>query len=365
MPDVYQNEIKGVKIEINRVKLMDTINEKLQRLNWIFLHPFSQGMDISYMQQVLKEDGSEEKIKDYFAIKFFNLPATIHLVDGMFKRRPFLKEFEYFIEESIVLCIQKDFRGAISTLLPVIEGTLRKYYLSRGAIAKRNTTKISDLIKSSEILTKDYLRIKMKYIFERANKENSSLSIDQVKNLEKLHREYFEIWVKQLNRYLENNLYHYYTGEGIVRDSFNRHAIFHAFNERIEYSLANYLRLFNCISFLSWIMGVVNEGCSALSEVGRKEVIEKWSEYLKILSVSEALTKAKSKIYGQNLEGFSKYLSNDHLVLMKRPQRQVDSALKHFDFMKQSYKPRAKDLLKLLLGKNSIKRERNNKKKIA
>ena len=125
--EFFNEQIQRVEREIDRVKELDRVNLTLQSYNWVFLHPYSQGIDIGYLHKLIENENPEKEIFEFFAHKFLHLKATIHLIDGFYKNRPFLKDYAHSIEESVLLCLQRDFKGAISILIPVFEGTLRKY----------------------------------------------------------------------------------------------------------------------------------------------------------------------------------------------------------------------------------------------
>lgn len=339
---IFSDEINRIENEIALAQRLDTVNSKLQNLNWIFLHPYNQGGDVEVLERICQEENAGEKITHFFAYKFFDLRATIHFIDGLYKKRPFLKDYADSIEESVILCIQKDFKGAINTLLPVIEGTLRKYLVSKNGDSKKNVIKISELLKSIDSLTEDYLLLQKKYLLQRYNAPGVVIHFDlnQENRLMDKRREYFELWMKQLKRYLENNLY-LDTRKSEVKDTFNRHFIFHALEDNIDFSFSNYLRLFNCISFLSWAIGSVNDDCSILSVANEQDVMNKWADYLKVLAASEALTETKSNLFGREIESFKKYLPKEYLPIIKRPEAKVKEALRVFDFFKDMDEPKS------------------------
>jgi hypothetical protein len=228
---------------------------------------------------------------------------------------------------------------------------------------KKNVIKISELLKSIDSLTQDYLHLQKKFLGKQYNTQFTGFyfDINQEQQLLNKHKEYFELWMKQLKSYIENNLY-LNTRKGEIKDTLNRNLIFHALEDNIDYSFQSYLRLFNCISFLSWALGLVNEECSVLSIANEEDVKDKWTDYLKILAASEALTETKSQIYGRKIDSFKKYLPKEYLPFLKLPEAKMRDALINFDLMKKVSRPTFFKTIKLILFYLSVKKERRKAK---
>lgn len=338
---IFQYEINLINEEIELLSKLNSINLYLQQYNWIFLHPYSQGIDIGILQRLsTKSENPKEEILNFFAKKFLDLRNTIHFIDGIYSKRPFLKEYSPSIEESVILCIQKDFNGAINVLLPVIEGTLRKYLVSKQGIEKEQEINISKLLNAFELMTIDYVDLQKKYLkkqYRHLVATNKYFDTNQEKQILKKHKEYFELWIKQLKNYLQNNLYLNTKHNSNITDSFNRHLIFHALNQDIEYSFSNYLRLFNCINFLGWAIGVGDETCSILPELDEEDMKSKWVDYFNILIISEALTETKNNIYKNPVVSFKKYLDPKYLEILRKPEKLVKNAIELNQFLKVKY----------------------------
>lgn len=337
--EAYKKEMKQINSQIELIKELDNINSHLQKFNWIFLHPYSQGMDIEILKRLSSEtENPEEKILHFFASKFLNLRTTIHFIDGFFNKRPFLKDYVPSIEESVILCLQKDFNGAINVLLPTIEGVLRKYLIEKKGEHIRTQVDIQELLKALHHLTNDYVAIQKKYLrrsYKYLVDTEQYFDATQEKQILKKRKEHFELWVKQLDNYLTHSLY-LNTKHSEVTDTFNRHLIFHALKDDIDYSFANYLRLFNCIIFLSWMIGSTTENCSVLSEANEEEVMNKWVDYMNVLVTSEALTETKNNIYKKEVVSFKPYLDPKYLNAINRQEQLISNALKMNDFFKSS-----------------------------
>jgi len=67
----FKNEIKRIDQEIEVITRIDKLNSKLHSYNWLFLHPFNQGFEIEYFENIIKKND-----KKYF-IQTISLPTTI------------------------------------------------------------------------------------------------------------------------------------------------------------------------------------------------------------------------------------------------------------------------------------------------
>lgn len=331
----YEKEIEDINKEISIVKRLDKVNSSLRKYNWVFLHPYCQVFEINTLERIISENNNtEEKILTHFAKRFLNLRPTIHFIDGFIATRPFLKDYKSSIDESVILCLQKDFNGAINTLIPVIEGTLRKLLIDKKGGHKTNEIDISELLKVFNYLTNDYIKLQKEYLQSRYNNSDNYFDKNQEANILKKHKEYYELWTKQFIDYVKENLYAN-TKNNDLTDSFNRHLIFHSLNDEIDYSFANYLRLFNCIHLLSWSIGAIYKECSILSDADEEDVINKWVDYFNILIVSESLTETKRNIYNdRTIRDFKDYLNPEIAKLLTKPKLKIDKVLSTYHFMK-------------------------------
>ncbi|WP_417355375.1 hypothetical protein [Flavobacterium sp.] len=338
MKNSYEKEIENINKEISIVKQLDEVNSSLRKYNWVFLHPYCQVFEINTLKRIISEnDDTEEKILTHFAKRFLDLRSTIHFIDGFISTRPFLKDYKLSIEESVILCLQKDFNGAINTLIPVIEGTLRKLLIDKKGIHKTVEIDISELLKVFNYLTEDYIKLQKEYLQNRYKNSDKYFDKNQEKNILKKHKEYYELWTKQFIDYVRDNLYAN-TKNNNITDPFNRHVIFHSLNDKIDYSLANYLRLFNCIHLLSWSIGSIYKKCSILSDANEEDVLNKWVDYFNILIVSESLTETKRNIYNnKTIRDFKNYLTPEIEKLLTQPKLKIDTILKTYHFIKKEY----------------------------
>lgn len=324
---IFDKEINRIEKDIAIIRRIDSINNELHEFNWLYMHPYNQGFEIRIFEKFLTENKTDiaDKIFTREASKFLDLELTIIFLEGFFKQRPFLKNYCQQIEESIILCIQKDFSGAINLIIPTIEGTLRDYLISKKGESARNQIKISDLSKAFDLMTDSYVELQHEYLknqYGYLKESQNYFDLNQEKQILKKEREYFDLWINQLRQYLNNKLYLDTRKSSILKDNLNRNNIFHAF-EQIDYSFNNYLRIFNCVIFLSWAIGVITKECSILSTVENEDVEEKFIEYLKILIISEATTNIKSKIFNRQIISFKPYL-NDVLQKLSSSSKDLE-----------------------------------------
>ncbi|PKR81780.1 hypothetical protein CW751_00110 [Brumimicrobium salinarum] len=323
---LFQKELNKIESQINTVEKLDKVNQHLQRSNWVFIHPYSQGGDIEVLTNLIaNSENLNEDVVTFFARKFFDLRGTIHLIEGVYLTRPFLKDFVPTIRESIVMCLQKDFKGAISILIPVIEGTLRKYLINKKGEHKKGEIEIKELLKAVNLMTDEYVELSKTFLHKRNMsliKTDNYLDSNQEKEILKKHRYYFKLWMIQFEKFIKNNLY-LNTKTNHVTDSFNRHLIFHGLEEDIEFSFGNYLRIFNSLNFLSWAIGCTVEGCSSLSELPEYKVKAMWADYFNILITSEAITEYKNNIYTEQVESFGRYMHKQQADAIVRPVNEI------------------------------------------
>lgn len=315
---------------MSQIRRLDEVNQKLQSFNWALLHPYSQGGDIGVIERILRnhEDPGQEILK-FFGKKFFQLRPTLHIVEGFLKDRPYLKDHGSTIERSFLLCLQKEFSGAINLLIPVIEGTLRKASeTTKGEIDMNRLVKALDKLRDKYlILERAYLRNRVSHVIGDAD---VYFDVNQEKQLIAKYREYFDLWTEQFKRFVQNSLYAD-TRSQESTDSLNRHLIFHALADNIEYTFGNYLRLFHCLSFLSWAIGSAHDECSVLSNADEALIQNKWVDCMQILAASEALSDVKSHFLGEQMTSFKDYLSENYRQVLKRPEHDMKSALSILD----------------------------------
>jgi len=295
MKKKFKSLVNQLKCDIQFVEEIDVLNNQLRSRNWPFIHPYNYGYEIDKVRNVLAEPSSEVKIFEIYARGFLDLRTTSAFFEGYFKVRPFMKDYAYLVDSSIILCLQKDFAGAINTLIPAIEGILRDYMVSRGK-QKSSLINIDSLLKIKEVLSNDYCDIQMEFY---RNEQNLDFDKNQKKKLRSLHNQYVSLWLSQLTQYLKMSLYAD-TRKTKSTDKLNRHNIIHGFNNDPYYSFSNYLRIFNCLHFISWIFGHVYKDQPILVHEDESEIDKRWKCYIRILAVTKALDSTKKSLLGND-----------------------------------------------------------------
>jgi ribosomal protein L9 len=330
----YRQQVDRINKSIAQAEEVARINATLNKYNWVFVHPYSQGFQIDYVKKLISSPASndlEVRVFELYARRFLDLDYTISMLDGFYQKRPFLNQFFPSIEESIVLALQKDFSGAIHLLIPAIEGTIRNYLVSKNKGKAATTTNIEKLRKAFRLMREDYSDL----VRNHANKENRYYRIEeydhnQVKQIVKLESFWFSIWIEQLENYLVKNLYADTRNKIEIGDKFNRHNMVHGFGSS-DYSFRNFLRLLSCINFLSWAIGTFREDCSILAEIDEDKFQVKYQNYVKILAMSEAMTVTKSAVFGKEIVSFEKFMSKDLIALIGGKSMFQQSANKNME----------------------------------
>ncbi len=299
----YHKELEEIQKKIQKTEKVYHLNELLQGSNWLFINPYNFGYEIIELEKLVEEKTIDEnKVFEIYARSFFDLRTTSAFVEGFYKKRPHIKDFIYLIDQSVILALQKDFAGAIIILIPVIEGSIRKYLVSKGKNPKK-IINIEELKKIKFYLLADYVELQLSFLenkYFNLKEQGHFFDKNHIKKITNKHKEYFGLWIDQFLNYLENNLY-LDTRKGEVVDKLNRNIILHGFETDIKYSFSNFLRIFNCLNFISWMYGEVNKECLPFADAEEEAINKRLIQYTKILIVSESLTETKNNIYG-NLE---------------------------------------------------------------
>ena len=158
---------------------------------------------------------------------------------------------------------------------------------------------------------------------------------EQILNLTKIHSETLNIWFEVLGNYFKKNLYS--NTDNLIEDKLNRHIIFHGFNADIYYSLENYIRLYNCINFLSYALVFADPDGHVLLNYETKDVLRKWKAFEKVKAISKLTTKIKSSVYTEYPEfdkaEFEKEFMLDDIdkIIIKKRVTKVEKTLTLID----------------------------------
>lgn len=320
--EMFKKIVLDLKSDIQFIEDISNLNEILQSKRWPFIHPYNYVAEIRAIREAITSHNSEERVFAIYARGFLDLRTTSAFMEGFFKIRPIMKDYIYLVDSSIILCLQKDFAGAINTLIPAIEGMLRDYLVSKGKESTR-LINVDSLLDIERVLSAEYCNIQMNNLDPSID---GKLDRNQLKVIKTLHSKYVTIWLRQLTKYLKSSLY---ADTRITEnlDKLNRHNIFHGFNNDTYYSFSNYLRIFNCLNFISWIFGLVYIVQSVLVQADESKINKRWKYYTRILAVNKALESTKIGLLGKDPSrsvDFSIYMDQ----FLKYPFDKTEKAVK-------------------------------------
>lgn len=268
------------------------VNNILRTYNWQFIHPYMQGYKINtILNRHTAGQLTADFVSDFFIRDFYDLPNTLSSIDGYFKRSPHVEPCCYFIEHSLILCFQRDYAGAINTLLPCVEGILASYLqgVENIDLSKNRFEKIKKatgylkrkLVENIEAHLKDPTLREPDYIYNRQQNDH----------LLKQERKYYDDWFDSIERFLQESLF---ASTDIVSPDveLNRHSILHSLELKPYDTLVNYVKLFNCLRFLIWAF-LKLERKSLLNNIDNDTFLLKMLMYEDIIKGSEKLFRQK------------------------------------------------------------------------
>ena len=292
-------------IFLNQYKV---VNEFLQQNDWLFISPiFFQGIELDMISKLDHDDNPKEKILTLVINKFFNISHTASFIEGYCNRCKHIKPFLMSIEHSLILTFQKDYEGAIKTIIPIIEGVIRKYIVEEKGL-NADKIKFEKIRKSFYLLRQDlidvYLDILKNYTTE--NNEKLEFSEQQINNLIQQQTEYYDIWFSFVADFINKSFYLNTNGQPLTNEV-NRHSILHELGNKFEYSFENYIKIYFLLQFMTWAF-LIKERKSTLNEISTLRFVEKVTAYETIIKHSEKLIYEKHLLY-KNYDAYdSKFL---------------------------------------------------------
>ena len=289
--DSLEREIKN----LNEYKV---VNDFLRSHNWLFISPlFFQGFELKRFYDLSKEKGNREKeVKKIIFRKFFNLDWSASFIDGYCNRCNHIKPFLLSIEHSLILTFQRDYEGGIKTLLPIVEGILRRYLNIEKGIEMKNIR--FQHLTQSIVMLRDQSNDDFKSWLNHYVDENNRKIIfteEEKDILVTLEEEYNAIWFSFISEFIDKSLY-LNTSKKEITNEVNRHAILHEYGLDIEYNLENYIKIYFVIHFLTWIF-LKKEGKSLFAEIKPSRFEEKALAYKNILELSKKTYYDKHVLY--------------------------------------------------------------------
>ncbi len=292
MSDYYQQSKQSLKNEIKESERVVAANELLKQFNWKFLHPYVQGFVIDHINTLNKKNElTEDVVNKIFIGDFYNLGYTLSFIDGYFNRSKNIEPFNYYIEQSLILCFQKDYMAAINIIIPSIEGILSNY-LTEHKKRDISNNRYSQIKNSINYIIDDIIEKYQVALIKGTN--NEKLTPKQIDYLVSLQRKYINNWYAIIDSFFRDSLFAN-TKEDTNNDHLKRHSIMHFLEKEKYYTLENYIRLFNALKFLTWIF-LRLEGGSILNMIDDDTFIKKRLQYEAIIDKSKSLIKHKQVI---------------------------------------------------------------------
>lgn len=308
--EMYNREIKTLEKYV-------TVNKYLKENDWLFISPlFFQGYELNLFFELSKTaDDNKRKILEIITNKFYDLKNTASFIEGYCNRSEYIKPFLGSIENSLILTFQRDYEGSIKTIIPIIEGILRKYLI----LEKNKTTGsigYKDLKNSFEFIRIDLINAYTEYIrnYKDENRRLVCFSNDQINELIKIQEQYYDIWFSFVNEFVQNSFYLNTKGNELTNEV-NRHSILHEFGLDFKYNLENYIKIYFLLQFLTWIF-LKKERKSILNQIDSSRWIEKIFAYEKIIKQSEKLLYEKH-ILLKNYDGYDESFLKEKLPEVK------------------------------------------------
>lgn len=312
----FDRELNSHNIHLTELKKYEIVNKFLITQDWLFISPlFFQGFELDIFYNYCNKSGDfKQEINSVIFRKFFNLNWTASFIEGYCARCLYIQPFLKSIEHSLILTFQKDYEGGIKTLIPIIEGILRKYLnnekaLNTDQIGFKHIKQAIDFLKADLIL--NYKQRLLNYVDENNNKV--SFEELQIEKLVKLQTQYYEIWFSFLSDFINNSFY-LNTKGNVLTNEFNRHSILHEYGLKVSYNLENYIKVYFVLQFLTWIF-LLKEKKSLLDGMESFRFFEKGYAYKNIILYSNKLIYEKHLLYKEHSDYDPEILLSDYPVL--------------------------------------------------
>lgn len=296
--DHHYNKFLGSDNEKDReLENFKIANTFLKNNDWFFISPlFFQGFELEVFLNLSKNNNNDKKkILEVITKKFYNLPRTASFIEGYCNRCKHISPFLKSIEHSLILTFQRDYEGGIKTLIPTIEGILRKYLVNEKGYS-RETIQYKVIKKSFELLEADLIsnhREQLKAIKD-ANGNAIGFSETQIENIVRNEKVYYKVWFSFIDDFVKKSFY-LKTNNVTITNEINRHSILHEFGDDFNYSFEGYVKIYFLLQFLTWVF-LKKEKQSQFNEIDSIRLYEKVISYRNIIKLSEKILYDKHKL---------------------------------------------------------------------
>lgn len=286
----FEREKDAMERELKALDEYKIANDFLRKHNWLFISPlFFQGYQLSYFADLSKQPGDQKaKINQMIFNKFFDLGWTASFTEGYCIRCTYIAPFLPSIENSIILTFQRDYEGAIKTLIPIVEGILRKYLCHEHGM-EMSAIQFKHIRQSFSQIKRDLLISLKESLSNWQDDQNRQVifSEDQKSILLDLNTQYEDYWFSFIGEFIDNSLY-LNTKNNKITNEINRHAILHEYGLNFTYDLENYIKIYFVLYFLTWAF-LRKEKKSLLNKIESFRAFEKSEAYRKIIQNAERM----------------------------------------------------------------------------
>jgi len=293
--------------EKHTLKKYREVNEFLKDNDWLFISPmFFQGFELtSFHKLIPQKENHKEKILKIITNKFYDLRITASFTEGYCARCIHISPFLQSIEHSLILAFQRDYEGALKTIIPIIEGVIRKYLVDeKGAVMHK--IQFQTIRTSFGLLKEDMVTNYRQHLhtYKDQNNQPALFSEKQLDDLIAFEQEYLDIWFSFATEFVDNSFY-LKTTENKITNQVNRHSILHELGEGFDYNFENYIKVYFLLQFLTWAF-LKKENKSLFDDMDIYRCLEKVAAYDSLIKMAEESSHHKHVLY----KSFDNYKSD-------------------------------------------------------
>jgi hypothetical protein len=285
---------------LSRVELADEIvrlNSGLTGFNWMFIHPQIFTGKLNRLTKLAANPNcTQDHITKVFADLFYDFRVTALFIDGFLKTNTYVAPFNSLVDQAVMLAIGHDYAGAVHLLIPVIEGSIRNYLINVKGKQNHQIMRSQHLLQVFGFLEHDYVANKEPVFM--AKLDAGVIDLNKFKRLVALERQYIHTWFSMIKKYLEDNLY-MDTSQGQVQDLLNRHVLVHGFSSQVDYTLSNFLKIFNALLYVSWAFRISDQAMPQVIKLENEDILYKWAAFEKIKVLTEITNDIKISVYNK------------------------------------------------------------------
>ena len=322
----FELEKHSSEAHLQNIKKHIPANEYLKRFDWLFISPlYMTGAIIGLIEKLLSDGNNDsQKVSEIFINTFHDISRSASFIRGYCERAKHVNLFTRSIEHSMILAYQRDYEGAIKTLLPIIEGILSQYLIQDKGYEMKNVN-FPSLKESLTLLENDIVKKQNNYFknYTTLNGQTITFTDAQVEILTNIEKEHYSIWFTFFRDFVNDSLYKS-SRNGNIEGLLNRHSALHEFNDKtMNYSIENYIKLYNSIHFLVWTF-LRYESKSLLNEIEQQKYVSTYMAYEKIIFYSKLSLEAKAELDDR----YKKYVEPKETIFVNLLKKIVSMKMK-------------------------------------